>query len=97
MPLFDLGSFLNSPTSERKTIERLTVDQPAILFVDTCIKCSPEIIRPGRMLPGLAPAYIDRTKEKIDRLRHLRDVFSAVENDYELAEQGMLISVYRHK
>ncbi len=97
MPFFDLGSFLNSPTSERKAVERLTAGKPAILFVDTCIKCSPEILRLGRTLPGLEPAYTDRIREKIDRLRHLRDVFSAIENDYELVEKGMLISVYRRK
>ena len=97
MPLFDLGSFLNSPTAEHKAIDRLAADKPEILFVDTCIKCNPEILRPGRTLPRLHPAFADRIKEKIDRLHHLRDVFKAIENDYELVERGMLIAVYRRK
>lgn len=97
MPHFELSSFLNSQKALNRAVDALRDAKPDILVVDSCIRCSPLTLLPGRPLPSLDPAYYERLNEKVDRLKHLREVFAEVEADYELVERGMLVSVYRRK
>lgn len=97
MPHFELGSFLGSERALRRAVEQIQEDRPKILIVDSCILCSPVTLLPGRILPSLDAGYYTRLYEKVDRLKHLQDVFRAVQDDYELVERGMLVSVYRRK
>ena len=76
-------------------MQRILQDKPEILFVDTDINrdfASDVVHRhaPLGKLNGLSRYHADQ-------MRSLQRIFQAVQADYQLIEQGMLISVYQRR
>ena len=96
MPFFELSKFFVSPRELALAIDKIQKDRPENLFVDTDIKreFAMDVID-SRVL------YVNHLHElsvaRVMRLELLRQVFEAVESDYELVEKGLLISVYKRK
>ena len=95
MPYFELTKFLISPRESAECVQRILQDKPEILFVDTDINrdfASDVVHRhaPLGKLNGLSRYHADQ-------MRSLQRIFQAVQADYQLIEQGMLISVYQRR
>ncbi len=96
MPFFDLKWYLMTPKELKRSILMLKVKKPKYIFVDTGVhrNLNNEIIDSN--IPQLGHLH----KESIwraQRLNLLYSIFYSVENNYELIEQGNLISVYKRK
>ena len=95
MPYFELAKFLLSPRESAECVQRLMQDRPSFLFVDTDIErdFATDIVHRHAPLGGLNGV----SRYHVEQMRSLQRVFLAVRDDYELVEQGLLISVYQRK
>jgi hypothetical protein len=96
MPFFELSKFFVTPRELALSIERIQQDRPEYLFVDADIKrdFTIDIVDPH----ALNLSYFHGLSvQRVKRLELLQQVFEAVQADYELVEQGALISVYKRK
>ena len=95
MPYFEVSKFLTSPHETEACLQRLIADKPDILFVDTDIhrNFATDIVHQHAPL-GRFNAI---SRFHVEQMRTLQKVFLAVQDDYELVEQGLLISVYKRK
>ena len=96
MPFFELSKFFLTPRELAQSIETIQQGQPGYLFVDTAIKrefALDAIDSRALYVNNLHGLSVERVK----RMELLRQVFLAVQDDYELVEQGLLISVYKRK
>ncbi len=96
LPFDEASWFLLTPKETQLCIDSIRQAEPEHLFVDTDIRRSlfDDVLAPNEPLmfaPG--PEMLARAR----RLRELRRVFAAVENDYVLEKKGLLISVYRRR
>ena len=71
------------------------MDKPQILFVDTDIRrdFATDVVHRHAPFGGLNAI----SRYHVEQMRSLQRVFLAVRSDYELVEQGLLISVYQRK
>jgi len=86
MPHFELPTFLNSPKHLNLVIDALKNQKPQTLIVDSCIACSAVPYHLTRSIPGVHPAYFNRSIHKVDRLQQLRKIYHAIAEDYIVAE-----------
>ena len=96
MPFFELSKFFTTPRELELSIEALRKDSPQILYVDNDIErdYTIDVMDPRVLLINhLQPFSVVRAKQ----FELLKKVFVTVKGDYELVEQGALISVYRRK
>jgi len=96
MPFFELSKFFTTPIEHALSIETIQQDRPMYLFVDTDIErnYTMDVLDPRALyVTNFQPFSVARVK----RLELLQKVFFAVQDDYELVEQGLLISVYKRK
>lgn len=96
MPFFDLKWYHITPKEVEKSINTLKKDNPDYIFVDSRYyrNLNNEILDPA--IPRLK--YLQEESEwRVQRLKLLYSVFESVEDRYELAEKGYLISVYKKK
>ena len=96
MPFFDVQWFLLTDKEVRLCIERIQNGKPPYLFVDRDIERSlnGEILVaevPFVSLPG------GESLLRVQRLSLLKDIFTAVKDDYELEMSRGLLTVYRRK
>lgn len=94
MPHFDLMGNLATVKSIEDTIDHLKRQQPKYLFVDSDITAPYELNIASHNLSWMI--YING-RMRLLAMRHLREIFEAVRDDYVLLEEGQLISVYRLK
>ncbi|MEW5833242.1 MAG: hypothetical protein AB1763_10435 [Campylobacterota bacterium] len=96
MPFFDMKWYLITPKELNKSIQVLQKNKPEYLFVDTGIdrNLNNEIIDPK--FPEIG--YLNQESIwRVQRLKLMNQIFQSVADDYELVEQGYLISVYKRK
>ncbi|MBD3843926.1 MAG: hypothetical protein IE909_19040, partial [Campylobacterales bacterium] len=96
MPFFDMKWYLITPQELNKSIRVLQKNKPEYLFVDTGIdrNLNNEIIDPK--FPEIGYLH-QESIWRAQRLKLLNQIFESVADDYELVEQGYLISVYKKK
>ena len=95
MPYFELAKFLLSPRESAECVQQLMRDRPRFLFVDTDIErdFASDVVHRHAPLGGLNGV----SRYHAEQMRSLQRVFLAVRDDYELVEQGLLISVYQRR
>ena len=96
MPFFELSKFFTTPRELELSINKIRQDRPQYLFVDADIErdFSMDVIDPRVLYVNHLQAL---SVVRVKQLELLKKVFLAVKDDYELVEQGMLLSVYRRK
>ena len=96
MPFFELSKFFTTPHELTLSIEKIRNDRPIYLFVDTDIKreYTLDVLDPRILYVN---NFRDFSVSRVKQLELLQKVFLAVQDDYELVEQGLLISVYKRK
>ena len=96
MPYLEVAKFLVSPRETLRCTEFLKNTKPAVLFVDTDIRRS---FAADRIHSGtrVGDGVHWTSQYHVQRLSLLQEIFLAVQDDYELVEKGILISVYRRK
>jgi len=98
MPFFDLPMFLLTPRETNLCVLAIRDAKPKYLFVDTDINRSliweifNEVVPPQIQAGGR-----EESIWRVQRLKELRKVFSAVQNRYRPVERGLLITVYERK
>lgn len=94
MPFFEMQWFVFSSKERAEAISRLKSQKPEYLFVENGIdKEHPDPWASYFNSPG---ANCER-KSNQERRLELGKIFTAVEDDYEKIEEGVLLSVYRRK
>ncbi|MFH1825474.1 MAG: hypothetical protein ABH873_09685 [Candidatus Firestonebacteria bacterium] len=96
MPYFDVQWFLITQKEVQECIKKVKTKKPEYLFVDTDINRS---LIPDKIPEGLYNIVFlyEESIWRIQRLNLLKDIFSAVKDDYEPVEQGYLITAYKRK
>jgi hypothetical protein len=96
MPFFDVQWFLLTDKEVRLCIERIQNGKPPYLFVDRDIERSLN----GEILVAEVP-FVDsaggESLLRVQRLNLLKDIFTAVKDDYELEISRGLLTVYKRK
>lgn len=95
MPYFEMSKFLISPRETAQCVERLLTDRPEYLFVDTDIRRDYAVDMVHRFSPwsGLNPL----SRYRVAQMQLMQKVFATVQDQYELAEQGLILSVYKRR
>lgn len=94
MPFFDLTSYLFSETEYNQALHTIQTDKPEYLFVDTEINNCGDL---WNILYKNDPFYALERTSRTGRYNLLQEIFRAVKKDYEMIEEGGLISVYKRK
>jgi hypothetical protein len=92
-PMFDVSSYLFSKKEYDTLLAQLRTERPEYLFVDSDICQSDD---PWAKLYSTTFFNAER-ESRIGRYTLLRQLFDDIRNDYEKADQGKLITVYRRK
>ena len=95
MPYFEMSKFLISPRETALCVERLLEDRPEYLFVDTDIRREYAADMVHRFSPwsGLNPL----SRYRVAQMQLMQKVFATVQDQYELVEQGLILSVYKRR
>ncbi len=95
MPYFEMSKFLISPRETALCVERLLTDRPEYLFVDTDIRRDFAVDMVHRFSPwsGLNPL----SRYHVAQMQQMQKVFATVQDQYELVEQGLILSVYKRR
>lgn len=97
LPFIDTQWYLTTQKELDAVISTLKQNKPSVLFVETGLAQNnpfSQIIPPDYPLIG----YLhDESLWRAQRLNLMKDIFRAVQNDYELVERGDLISIYKRK
>jgi hypothetical protein len=96
MPFFDVPWFVVSNSEVTMCINALKQSRPTYLFVDTDIQRNLN----GDIVSALAPMinYLhDESVMRVQRLNDVKKIYSAIENEYELAETSTLLTVLKRK
>lgn len=96
MPFFDLKWYILTNNELIKCINSIKENKPQYLYVDTNIdrNLNNEII--DSKWPEVG--YLnEESRWRVERLKLLNKIFQSVKSDYELVEEGSLISVYKRK
>ncbi len=96
MPFFDLKWYLITPREVQKSIDLLKNDQPKYLYIDAGIDRDYENEIIDIQMPIIGYLY-QESIWRVQRLKLLRVIFSQVRDQYELIEEGKMISVYKRK
>jgi hypothetical protein len=93
MPFFELSRFTITESEIQRSAELITRAKPRFLFVDTDVTRSflPDAIDAATEYVGFLHG---ESVERALRLSALGEVFQRVKSQYELAEEGLLLSVY---
>ena len=95
MPYFEMSKFLISPRETAKCVERLLADRPEYLFVDTDIRRDYAADLVHRFSPlGALHGY---SRYRVAQMQLMQKVFATVQDQYELVEQGLILSVYKRR
>ena len=95
MPFFEMSKFLMSPKETALCVERLLTDRPEYLFVDTDIHRD----YVADMVHRLSPlgALNPHSRYRVAQMQLMQKVFATVQEQYELVEQGLILSVYKRR
>jgi hypothetical protein len=95
MPYFEMSKFLISPRETALCVERLLTDRPEYLFVDTDIHrdYAADMVHRFSPLGALNP----HSRYRIAQMQLMQKVFATVQDQYELVEQGLILSVYKRR
>ena len=95
MPYFEMSKFLISPRETALCVERLLTDRPEYLFVDTDIRRDYAADMVHRFSPlGTLNGY---SRYRVAQMQLMQKVFATVQEQYELVEQGLILSVYKRR
>ena len=95
MPYFEMSKFLISPRETALCVERLLTDRPEYLFVDTDIRRDYAADMVHRFSPlGTLNGY---SRYRVAQMQLMQKVFATVQDQYELVEQGLILSVYKRR
>lgn len=99
MPFPEVALSLVSDRELKRCIDTIRRDRPEYLFVDTDVErdLSGDIYQFGERPIPHSEALRDASVGRVKVLSGLRDVFSGIRSEYDLLEQGFLISVYKRK
>ena len=95
MPFFEMSKFLMSPKETALCVERLLTDRPEYLFVDTDIRRDYAVDMVHRFSPWAGLNSISRYH--VAQMQLMQKVFATVQDQYELVEQGLILSVYKRR
>ena len=95
MPYFEMSKFLISPRETALCVERLLTDRPEYLFVDTDIRRDYVVDMVHRFSPWAGLNSISRYR--VAQMQLMQKVFATVQDQYELVEQGLILSVYKRR
>ncbi len=94
MPFFEMQSFVFTSKERTEAINRLMSQKPEYLFVENEIDVKqPDLWEPYFNYPNINK----ERKSNQERRLELGKIFTAVEEDYEKIEEGVLLSVYKSK
>jgi hypothetical protein len=94
MGFFELGSFIFSEKESGSAINAIRRDEPEYIFVDSNIEETSDNLW-SKMYRS---DYADRERaSRLGRYVVLRNIFGAIEDDYQEVEKGSLISVYKRR
>jgi hypothetical protein len=94
MRFFELTAYIFSEKESNAAIKGINTAKPEYLYIDSNIKDTSydpwsKVYRSD---------YTDRERaSRINRYWALKNIFMAIEGDYEKIEEGTLISVYKRK
>jgi len=99
MPFFDLKWYLMAPKELKECKELLKIQRPQYLFVDTALNHDRGKELMNKNLPRSIDYMYHRGEAvwRLGRLNLLYSIFTEFEDQYDLVEQGTLISVYKRK
>ncbi len=95
MPYFEMSKFLMSPKETALCVERLMTDRPEYLFVDTDIRRDYAADMVHRFSP--LGALNRHSRYRVAQMHLMQKVFATVQDQYELLEQGLILSVYKRR
>ena len=95
MPYFEMSKFLISPRETSLCVESLLTDRPEYLFVDTDIRRNYAVDMVHRFSPF--GALNPHSRSRIAQMQLMQKVFATVQDQYELVEQGLILSVYKRR
>jgi len=94
MGFFELSAYIFSEKESNAVIKEINAAKPEYLFVDSNIKEAPY----DPWAKVYRSDYTDRERaSRINRYLTLKNVFMAIEGDYEKIKEGALISVFKRK
>ena len=95
MPYFEMSKFLISPRETALCVERLLTDRPEYLFVDTDIHRD----YAADMVHRFSKQGITNplSRNRVAQMQLMQKVFATVQDQYELVEQGLILSVYKRR
>ena len=98
MPFVEVGLSLVSDKEMKQCIDAIRNNSPEFLFVDTDIKRSylGDVYDPNDKVTKLLGTAL-LSSGRVEVLSNFQRLFLAIEDDYELVEKGILISVYQRK
>ena len=91
MPFFEMSWHLFSGRESNEAINLLRSRKHEYLFVDTNIDEQED------MCEKLCLAIHNESASRRGRYNEMRKIFSAVRDDYEKVEEGVLLSIYKRK
>ena len=94
MPFFDLTSYLFSEKEYNEALNRIKLQKPRYLFVDTDIDNPDDL---WSILYKNNTFYALEKASRMGRYSLLQQMFNEIKTDYERIEMGKLISVYGRK
>ena len=95
MPYFEMSKFLMSPRETALCVERLLTDRPEYLFVDTDLRRDYAADMVHRFSP--LGSLNEPSRNRVAQMQLMQKVFATVQDQYELMEQGLILSVYRRR
>jgi hypothetical protein len=97
LPFFELRSMITTEEEYRRVKERLA--SSALLFVDNDIDRDFDAEMNRMTVWNIEPKlFVEHSEQRIPKLKVLRQLYrDVVKDNYELIDQGRLISVYRRK
>ena len=95
MPYFEMSKFLISPRETALCVERLLTDRPEYLFVDTDIRRDyvADMVHRFSKQGIINPL----SRSHVAQMQLMQKVFATVQDQYELVEQGLILSVYKRR
>lgn len=94
MPFFELTSYLFSPKEYHMALQEMKTRKPEYLFVDTNID---QFHDKWSVLYERDAYYMRERASRLARCELLQHLFGEVRNEYEIVDQGQLISVYKRR
>jgi len=94
MGFFELGGYIFSERESNAVIKEINTAKPEYLFVDSNIK---ETLYDPWSKVYRSDYIAGERASRLNRYEVLKNIFMAVEGDYEKIQEGSLISVYKRK